>query len=45
MERMAKTRERKKGAPLTVEDMVDLAHIYSRQVEHSEENVDALKEM
>jgi lysine-N-methylase len=45
IERMAETRERKKGAPLTVEDMVDLAHIYSRQVEHSEENVDALKEM
>ena len=45
IERMAETRERKKRAPLTVEDMVDLVHIYSRQVEHSEENVDALKEM
>nr|WP_027871439.1 flagellin lysine-N-methylase [[Eubacterium] cellulosolvens] len=43
IERMAETRERQKGTPLTVEDMVDLAHIYSRQVEHSEENVDALK--
>ena len=28
---------------MTVEDMIDVAHLYSRQVEHSEEIVAALK--
>ena len=28
---------------LTTEDMIDLAHVYSRQVEHCEENVEYLK--
>ena len=33
----------KGGKALSVEDMVDISHIYSRQVEHSEENVEALR--
>ena len=32
------------GRKLTIEDMIDLAHLYSRQVEHCEENVAILKE-
>ena len=32
------------GRKLSIEDMIDLAHLYSRQVEHSEENVAILKE-
>ena len=31
------------GRKLRIEDMIDLAHLYSRQVEHCEENVAALK--
>ena len=31
------------GRKLTMEDMIDLAHLYSRQVEHCEENVAVLK--
>ena len=35
---------KKGGAPLAACDIIDLAHIYSRQVEHCEENVEILKE-
>jgi lysine-N-methylase len=38
-----RTREREEKRALETEDLIDLAHIYSRQVEHSEENVDILK--
>lgn len=31
------------GRKLMIDDMIDLAHLYSRQVEHCEENVAALK--
>ncbi len=39
---MCALRVREKGS-FTREDMIDLAHIYSRQVEHSEENAERIK--
>lgn len=34
-----------KGGQYTVEDRIDIARIFSKEVEHSEGNADALKEM
>jgi lysine-N-methylase len=43
LELMCKTRMEEENRSLSVEDIIDIAHIYSRQVEHSEEIVEALK--
>lgn len=43
LEYLCLARARNQGHPMTVEDMIDVAHLYSRQVEHSEEIVAALK--
>lgn len=44
LEMLCRAREHSRGHEMTVEDMIDVAHIYSRQVEHSEEIVAALKQ-
>ena len=40
---MCRARARRLGRMLTDEDLIDIAHLYSRQVEHSEENVAVMK--
>ncbi|MGN0274228.1 MAG: flagellin lysine-N-methylase [Chordicoccus sp.] len=41
---MCLARAKRLGRMLTDEDLTDIAHLYSRQVEHSEENVAVMKE-
>lgn len=40
---MCITRYLKSGKHFGIQDMIDLAHLYSREVEHSDENVEYLK--
>ena len=41
---MCMARAERLGRMLTDDDLIDIAHLYSRQVEHSEENVAVMKE-
>lgn len=43
LELMCDARRQKEHRELTVEDIIDIAHLYSRQVEHSSEIVERLK--
>ena len=42
---MCADRARRQGGRFTTEDMIDIAHIYSRQTEHSLENVEIVKQL
>ena len=42
---MCADRARRQKSRFTVEDMIDIAHIYSRQTEHSLENVEIVKQL
>ena len=41
---MCISRYLKNGKRFRIQDMIDLAHLYSREVEHSDENVEFLKQ-
>ena len=40
---MCISRYLKNGKHFEIQDIIDLAHLYSREVEHSDENVEYLK--
>lgn len=40
---MCRARQQEKNGELSTEDIIDIAHLYSKEVEHSEENVEFMK--